>query len=40
MDNSKSIKDLKMEYHSLEATFQDMFGQMVAAGIIPEPKTE
>jgi hypothetical protein len=31
---------LKMEYHSLEATFQDMFQQMVDAGMInsPEPK--
>eukprot|EP00550_Attheya_septentrionalis_P009266 CAMPEP_0198294688 /NCGR_PEP_ID=MMETSP1449-20131203/23690_1 /TAXON_ID=420275 /ORGANISM="Attheya septentrionalis, Strain CCMP2084" /LENGTH=351 /DNA_ID=CAMNT_0043994713 /DNA_START=187 /DNA_END=1242 /DNA_ORIENTATION=+ len=38
MDNSKSIKDLKMEYHSLEATFQDMFQQMVDAGMINSPK--
>lgn len=38
MDNSKSIQDLKMEYRSLEATFQDMFGQMIEAGIVQEPK--
>jgi nucleoside-diphosphate-sugar epimerase len=40
IDNSKSIKDLKMDYRSMESTFQDMFKQMVDAGMIntPEPK--
>mmetsp|Transcript_15034 Transcript_15034/g.24897 ORF Transcript_15034/g.24897 Transcript_15034/m.24897 type:complete len:90 (-) Transcript_15034:114-383(-) len=38
LDNSKGVKDLKTEYHSIEDTFQDMFGQMVDAGMIELPK--
>lgn len=38
VDNSKSIADLKMEYTPLDDTMQDMFGQLIAAGLIKEPK--
>ena len=38
LDNSKSVKDLKMEYHSMEETYPDMFQQMIDAGMITAPE--
>lgn len=38
LDNSKSVKDLEMEYQPMEKTFPDMFSQMIEAGMIAEPK--
>jgi nucleoside-diphosphate-sugar epimerase len=40
LDNSKSIKDLKLTYHSMADTFSDMFDQMIEAGTIPTPATK
>mmetsp|Transcript_19323 Transcript_19323/g.24935 ORF Transcript_19323/g.24935 Transcript_19323/m.24935 type:complete len:356 (+) Transcript_19323:81-1148(+) len=37
LDNSKSIKDLKMTYRPMEETFPEMFQQMIDGGMIPTP---
>lgn len=34
LDNSKSKKELGIEYHSLESTMQDMFQQLVEEGVV------
>lgn len=38
MDTSKSIEKLNMSYMPLEDTMQDMFAQMIEAGLINQPK--
>lgn len=37
VDNAKSKTDLQVEYHSMEATFQSMFQQMIDAEMFPAP---
>lgn len=39
VDNTKSKTELGMEYMSMEETLQNMFAQMIAAGVIQEPTT-
>ena len=38
LDNSKSKRELGMEYQSMDQIFSDMFQQMIDEKIIPKPK--
>ena len=37
-DNSKSIRELGMQYRPLKESMNDFFGQMIDSGLVPQPR--